>query len=409
MSGRAQRFFWPFALWLALLAGICVAWSPRYWAVEVGITAIGAVAIGWAVSSFFQPGGGRGFELPWQAAPVALMGLWGFGQIALGITVMPQLTHYSAIVWAIGAVAFLLGTQILADRGARVLFLELTMWSMTVLAVAAMVQFYNHADVFGLFAAPETVVGTFISRNQFAAMMEIAGPVALWYMLERSFLRGGLCYVMIAAAVLTAASRMGFIITCGELAVFIGIVLVQKRRQGRAIAVTLIGLALLVAIAATISDTETLRKRFQDSDPYIERRELLASTLRLIEEKPWTGFGMGTWQAIYPHVATFDAALLANEAHNDWAQWAAEGGLGFPVLMAIVVLSIAPYAIRSVWGMGVLGVMVHSYVDFPLREPVLSFLWFAIAGAAVAGAGNALHKRRDRRGESAAVSEIAVA
>lgn len=404
----ASRAAWATLLWLALLVGICVAWSPRYWAVSTAITAIGVVAIGWAIAAIiglFR--GARPAALPWQTAIVAVIGAWGFTQIAMGITVMPQLTRYSAIVWAISGVTFLLGAQILGDRGGRAIFLELTMWSMAVLGFIAMVQFYNHADVFGIFPAPDSVVGTFISRNQFASMMELAGPVALWYMLERSFLSGGLCYVMILAAVITAASRMGFIVMCGELLVFLAIILMERRKQARVIAVTFAGLALLLAMAATIADTEQLRKRFEDSDPYQLRRELLASTERLIAERPGTGFGLGTWQAIYPHVATFDAALLANEAHNDWAQWTAEGGVGFSVLMLILVISVAPRAIRSVWGLGLLGVMAHSYVDFPLREPVLSFLWFAFAGAAAAPVAKELRerrvrKRRDEREEGAA-------
>jgi hypothetical protein len=45
------------------------------------------------------------------------------------------------------------------------------------------------------------------------------------------------------------------------------------------------------------------------------------------------------------------------------------------------VLWLAKPAVQSLWGLGVLSVMVHSYFDYPIREPVLSFLWFAMAGA----------------------------
>jgi O-antigen ligase len=392
-----ERVFWPVALWIALLSGVCVAWSPRYWAVSVALTAVASVAAGWslfrAVTRGFQPGGMR---LPWQSAVVALIAIWGFAQIWLKITVAPQLTLYSGIVWAMSAVAFVLGAEILGNRAARTLFLELMMWSLTVLAVIAMVQFFDHADVFGLFEAPDSVMGTFISRNQFAALMEMAAPIAFWYMLERSFWMGGFCCVMIVAATITAASRAGFFLMCVELAVFIVIVMIQRRRQAKAIVLTFAGLALLVAMAAAIAGTDELQRRFADSDPYVVRRELLASTKKLIAERPWAGHGMGTWSAIYPHVATFDAALLANEAHNDWAQWAAEGGIVFDVLMAVLVLSIAVPAVRSIWGIGLLSVMAHSYVDFPIREPILSFMWFALAGAAACYVGKTPGRHRQR-------------
>jgi hypothetical protein len=90
---------------------------------------------------------------------------------------------------------------------------------------------------------------------------------------------------------------------------------------------------------------------------------------------------MGTWRAVYPRAATFDSGLLANEAHNDWAQWTSDGGIPFFLLLAALVIWIAKPAAQSVWGLGLLVVMLHSCVDYPLREPALAFLWFALAGA----------------------------
>ena len=36
---------------------------------------------------------------------------------------------------------------------------------------------------------------------------------------------------------------------------------------------------------------------------------------------------MGTWPEAYPGYARFDDGSFVNQAHNDWVQWAAEGGL----------------------------------------------------------------------------------
>jgi hypothetical protein len=41
---------------------------------------------------------------------------------------------------------------------------------------------------------------------------------------------------------------------------------------------------------------------------------------------------------------------------------------------------LAKPSVQSVWGLGVLSVMIHSYVDYPLRDPVLGFFWFTLAG-----------------------------
>jgi O-antigen ligase len=365
MSSRRGSTVWAVALWAALLSGIMVAWSPRYWAVSVAITSLSIVTVCWLLQA-------RDIRVPPQTAVVALIGAWGFLQIALRTTLSPQLTLDSAIVWALGVGAFVIGSQISHDRAPRHLFLELLLWSLTVLAVIAMLQAYGTPGrVFGIFPAKEGVTGTLLSPNQFAALMELAAPISLWYTFGRNPVPGGLCYAMILAATFTSASRAGVILVLAELVVFLGGSLFTRRREAKAFLPIFGGLALLVAVATIIAGTDQIKARFEAKDPYLYRRELFNSTLKLIANRPWSGYGMGTWRAVYPRAATFDAALLANEAHNDWAQWTSDGGLPFLLLMAALVVWLSKPAVQSIWGLGVLSVMVHSYVDYPIREPAL--------------------------------------
>jgi O-antigen ligase len=370
---------WAVGLWLAMMAGIVTAWSPRYWAVSVAIASVSVLAICWTIASGFARD-----RAPWprQTALVVPIGAWGFLQIAFHTTLLPESTLENSLLWAIGAAAFVVGARILRDREARRLFLELLLWSSTALAVIAMVQFYSTPVlVFGIFPGIDTVTGTFLSRNQFAAFMELAAPVAMWYMLERNMLAGGLCYAMILAAGITAGSRAGVVLLGAEMLVFLAMLLAARRREAKAVGAVLAGLALLAGVAAAIAGTDQIRARFDEKNPYEVRRQLFDSTLKLIAERPVIGYGMGTWRAVYPRAATFDSALLANEAHNDWAQWACDGGIPFALLMAGLTIWIARPAVLSIWGMGVLSVMLHSYVDYPIREPALAFLWFTMAGA----------------------------
>jgi O-antigen ligase len=141
------------------------------------------------------------------------------------------------------------------------------------------------------------------------------------------------------------------------------------------------GMAVLgVALAAVVGWQVTLEK-FREPEPYRVRRELLFSSLAMIADRPWTGFGLGTWPTVYPAYARFDNGLTANHAHNDWAEWTAEGGLPFLACLAMLaVWSVRP-AVDSLWGMGVPAVFAHSLVDYPLREPALAVLLFALMGA----------------------------
>lgn len=377
-------------LWLVLMAGMLVAWSPRYWAVSVATGGICLAAVLWLTLA-------RDVELPKQTALVACIGAFGFLQIAVHTTVLPQQTLDNAVLWAVGALAFVLGSQILRERAARRLFLDLMMWSLTALAVAAMLQLYGSPDkVFGIFPAVPGTMGTFLSSNQFAALMEIAAPIALWSMLGRNPIAGGLCYVMMLAATFAAASRAGFILVCGELVVFVMVAMTARRREAKGMTPMFVGLIGLVIAASVIAGTERIRSRFDDKNPYAVRKELFDSTLKLIEERPVTGYGMGTWRAVYPSKARFDMAALANEAHNDWAQWTSDGGIPFLVLMLGLVVWLAKPAVGSIWGMGVVSVMLHSYVDYPTREPVLLFLWFAMAGAVSQVKGGRQSRKREK-------------
>jgi O-antigen ligase len=363
------------ALGVALTAGLAVAWSPRSWRIAVAITSISLVTVLWAVTA-------RTIRLPMQTIPVALMGAWGFAQLFLGASVVPHLTLRSSVIWAVCAIAFVLGSQIPRGRRSRRSFLDVMLWVSTALAALAMLQAYtSEGRVLWLFPADEGVLGTFYYKNQFAAFMEIGAPIALRQVMREKVALGGVCYAVIFAAALTSASRAGVTLVSAELMVFLALMVFQHRMPLKSAASVVAILVLLVAGASAVAGTEQTLNKFQDPNLYGVRQPLVDSTLKMIAQRPWTGSGLGTWRAMYPGFATFDLAAIANEAHNDWLQWAAEGGIPFSLLLAVLAIWLGKASVQSVWGLGVPMVLLHAYVDYPLREPALAFLWFAMAGA----------------------------
>jgi O-antigen ligase len=362
------------ALGAALLAGVLVAWTDRYWRLSVAIVALSLVATIWAFTA-------RRLKLPPQTILVVAISIWGPLQLALHITRVPWPTTLRSIDWAMAAVSFVLGSQILRGRRARNTFLDLMLWAMTALAVAAMLQMYiTPGRVFGIIPAADSVVGTLYYKNQFAAMIELAAPIALWKVYNGEIVSGGLCYAAMFAATLSSASRMGVILVLAEFLVFL-ILMVARRRMPLKNAVSVVAvLTLLVGAASAVAGIDNIWNRLHEPNAYWLRGTLLDSTLKMIPGHPWFGSGLGTWPEEYPRFATFDSNLYVNEAHNDWAQWASEGGLPFSLLLAALVIWLAKPSLKSVWGLGVLSVMVHSYMDYPLRDPALGFLWFTLAG-----------------------------
>ena len=362
------------AFGIALLSGILIDWSPRYFRVTTPIVAISAVAAIWALTA-------RRVNLPWQTVLVALITVWAPMQLVVHATRVPWLTTQRSIEWAMGAVCFVLGSQILGERRNRDTFLNLILWAMTILAVAAMLQKYvTPGQILGIIPVSDSVVGTVYYKNWFAAMMELAAPIALWQVYNGKIAIGGLCYAAMLAATITSESRMGVILLLVEFLVAL-MLLVAGRRMRMKSAVSLVAiLALLVAAAAGVAGTDRIRERFEESNTYALRGTLLASTLKMIPRHRWEGSGSGTWPSEYPGFATYDLGLYVNAAHNDWAQWGSEGGVPFVLLMAALAIWLAKPSLQSVWGLGVLSVMAHSWVDYPLQDPALAFLWFAMAG-----------------------------
>src|SRR5205809_171149 len=103
---------------------------------------------------------------------------------------------------------------------------------------------------------------------------------------------------------------------------------------------------------AAIAGGDALWSRFQQKDPFRYRREILGSTLHMIRQRPWTGFGLGTYATVYPEFATFDVGATVDHAHSDWAEWTAEGGVPMLVLMLSIAAATFRPALRSGWALG---------------------------------------------------------
>lgn len=189
---------------------------------------------------------------------------------------------------------------------------------------------------------------------------------------------------VLVAVVVATASRSGTLLVAAEMASIFALGWCRKLVSPRILVIVLpqfLALAVAFTLVVGFQDVWT---RFQQSNPYALRGKLTRSTIEMIRARPAMGFGLGTWQTVYPEFATFDNSLFANEAHNDWAQWTAEGGLPFALALGALAVGAAILAWRTVWGMGVVFVFLHSSIDYPIREPVIGAILFVLIGAMVA-------------------------
>jgi O-antigen ligase len=312
--------------------------------------------------------------------PVALLlaaaSLWGVFQGALRVSVDPHRTLEAALGWTVNCAAFSIALAVTGDSLDRRRFLTAQLLFALGLSVVA---------VIGLFAVSR--LGPFVYKNQFAAYVESVLGLAIAAAIRDR--RRSFAWLLVAgalfASVVAAGSRAGSILCLTELVVLPAIAFARRWISGPSL-IRVAALAVLTGGAfIAVAGWETTWRRLQEPNPYSLRADLLRSSVDMARDRPLAGFGLGTWSTAYPAYARFDDGSFVNQAHNDWVQWAAEGGLPFLVLMAAIVAFLARPALDSLWGLGLMAVFVHAWVDYPFEQrPALAAFLFAMAGVLAA-------------------------
>jgi hypothetical protein len=367
-----------------LFLGILSMWVPARWA----LTAFQIAVFTLASARLIQR---KTVSIHPTAVLLGAAIVWGLIQVLAGWTVDRFKTLNEVLNWTVNLTVFALALELGADRRRRERFLTAVLWFGTALAAISILTVFSSpvGVVVWLFQAGSDArtLGPFVYYNQYAAFIETVLPLALVgaTLDPRRRVPYSVVGALLLASVVAGSSRTGTLLCLAELVVIPLLALAQGRiTRQTAARVVLISLSVLVVLGV-VAGWEIVWKRLQEPHPYTLRRDFLLSSLEMVRKRPWTGFGLGTWSEAYPGFARFDDGLFANQAHNDWAQWAAEGGIPFFLLMAGVAGGAIRPALRSLWGLGMLAVFVHCWVDYPMQQrPALAAFFFAMLGILMA-------------------------
>jgi O-antigen ligase len=133
------------------------------------------------------------------------------------------------------------------------------------------------------------------------------------------------------------------------------------------------------------------------------RWNVLKDSLRMFAHKPVLGWGLGTFDVVYPAYRSFYTTLYVNAAHNDYLQVLVETGvLGFScVLWFGYVLYRTGLKDARHWNQswrGALqlsalvsctGLLVHSALDFNLQVPGNAAFFYSLCALATSLTPNA--------------------
>jgi len=276
-------------------------------------------------------------------------------------------------------------------------------------------QTTQHTPGFGLpLLLRDTGYGQFINYNHFAYLMEMALGLILGLVLGGGVKRDQALIYFAAllplwTGLVLSSSRGGLIAMLAQviIAALLFSVVVRTRnstgsqsklsRLARSLAVR-VGLILVLIVGVVFGTVwlggDRLATRIEQSrdevNPQtdtlhqgVSRNEIWTASWRLFVAHPILGVGMGAYWAAVPAVHDASGTMTPQEAHNDYLELLASGGLvglALGVWFAIVALKRmrenlgSPNRFRraACFGaaIGIAGVTVHSLVDFGLHTMV---------------------------------------
>jgi len=282
-----------------------------------------------------------------------------------------------------------------------------------------------------------TAFGPFINRHHFAGYMELALAIPLGLLFsgaverEKRLLYGFAVSLMGVALVMTN-SRGGLISLVAEIGFLVVISTTGSKRLGtsldrnaRALAVIKrLGLAtgiLIILIGGVVLlGGASVFTRFLGTvnaeDPTTGRAHFWAVTADIIKHHPIVGAGVGAYGVLYSQYDSRNGLYRLEQAHNDYLQVLADGGIigGCLGLFFVVILFRMGFARRETRDdfrrgvstgalAGCFAVLVHSFFDFTLHTTSNTLLFLVLAGLATMDSRierEGGRKRKRRRSQS---------
>jgi len=129
----------------------------------------------------------------------------------------------------------------------------------------------------------------------------------------------------------------------------------------------------------------------------ITRKQIWHSTWELIKQNPWTGVGFGNYFLAIPEYQTGAGRIKLEQAHNDYLDLTANGGIVAVALTALFVAVVvwrgasslrSPDRFRRAAALGasaaIASVAVHSLVDFGLQITGIAVVFAALVVIVIA-------------------------
>lgn len=339
-----------------------------------------------------------------------------------------EATHFATLTIFCLCLGFLLAANVLVGRERIHSFARLVTFYGMGLALFGLIQHFTWNGKFYWLREPSTPVtspfGPYVNHNHFAGYIEMLLPVPAALMTMRGVRRElrviyFFAAVVMGIAVIVSLSRGGML----SLAASLGFVLVvslcsaNRRRQKQmselgaeqsgGLSVPLTQLIAVMVISVTIVagvfwvGADPVLKRLSEGSVatsgsvsaafYKDRGLIWRDTLAMIRANLTMGVGLGSFATAYPLYTQDDGSVIVSQAHNEYLQILADGGLiGGLIALGFLLLLLRdikrslghPDPIQSKLALGCSGglvaLLIHSLFDFNLQLPANALLFLLL-------------------------------
>ena len=307
-------------------------------------------------------------------------------------------------------------------RGRQLIFWIAT--TGTAVAAYGLVEYFSgntHVLWFEKYAYTKSLTATFINRNSFAAYcgLTLQCMVAyIWYRFNTQTLEENgssiteallsamwhfLAVVILLTALILTGSRAGIITSIAATGILITWASFHKRSLTRSPAkglrwLPILGFTILAVGVAQLSG-ELISARLQNNAFTDQRIYAFQSIVAAIAERPWGGFGLGSFSEAFRLFRSPDVKDYFDRGHSDPLELAMTAGIPAMSVVLMVALTIiarlaTAVAVHRRHGIFIiLGVtssiqiFSHAAIDFPFQMPAITFIYLAIIGCSLAFMG----------------------
>jgi putative inorganic carbon (HCO3(-)) transporter len=339
------------------------------------------------------------------------------------LSIAPQATMTALVLYAAFVVLMCGVARSVSLTGARLLAALITVLGVALALVGIVQQPLYAGRIYGFWAPlmQASPFGPFVNKNHFAGWMLMALPLTLGLLCanasrvtpgatdwrrrilwlsspqaNRILLLAAAAVVMALSLVLTM-SRSGLLAFAASIAVA-GWWSMRRMPVGSKRWVMIAYYACLVLFVIGWAGVDAVAARLGSADPATinERLPIWRDTWHVVSDFWLTGSGLNTYGVATLFYQTSVPGFHLREAHNDYLQLAAEGGvlLGAPIMCAIAALvravrsrfvdsSGSSYWIRLGAVTGLIAIALQSTVEFSLQMPGNAALFAVLCGIAL--------------------------